>query len=152
MALFKATQVVNKAPVMTGDRASNNIVIFGDFAIPTGFATNDVVEMVPLPPGYVPTDIVVDNAALGTTMTFDCGFVSGEYDSPSQSRTCGAQFLAAQAGQTAGIKRLAVAGGTRQAPTTNTRGIGFAFTSVSTPTVGAVVRLTLTCRPQIDGV
>ena len=150
MALFKATQVVNKLPVMTGDRASDVIAIFGDFAIPTGFATNDVVEMVPLPAGYVPVDLTVDNAALGTTMTFDAGFLSGDFDATG-ARTCGAQFMTAQAGQTAGIKRMAVAGGSRQAPAANTRGIGFAFTSVSTPTVGAVVRMTLLCRPQIEG-
>lgn len=150
MALFKATQVVNKQQVMTADRASDAIVIFGDFAIPSGFATNDVVEMVPLPAGYVPVDIIMDNAALGTTMTCDVGLLSGNYDDTG-SRTCGAQFLAAQAGQTAGIKRMAVAGGGRVAPATNTRGIGFAFTSVSTPIVGAVVRLTLVCRPAVEG-
>jgi hypothetical protein len=151
MALFKATQVVNKQQVMVADRASDLIPIFGDFAIPAGFATNDVVEMVPLPAGYVPVDVIVDNAALGTTMTCDVGLLSGDFDSTG-ARTCGAQFMTAQAGQTAGIKRMAVAGGGRVAPTTNTRGIGFAFTSVSTPTVGAVVRLTLLCRPAVEGV
>ena len=80
MALFKSTQVTNKQQVMTADRASDPIVIFGDFAIPAGFATNDVVEMVPLPAGYVPVDITVDNAALGTTMTCDVGLLSGDFD------------------------------------------------------------------------
>jgi len=151
MALFKATQVVNKQQVMTADRASDVIVIFGDFTIPAGIASNDVVEMVPLPAGYVPVDVTVDNAALGTTMTCDVGLLSGDFDSTG-ARTCGAQFMAAQAGQTAGIKKLAVAGGTRIAPTANTRGIGFAFTTVATPTAGAVVRLTLQCRPAVEGV
>lgn len=151
MALFKATQVVNKLPVMTGDRASDVIAIVGDFTIPAGIATNDVVEMVPLPAGYVPVDVMVDNAALGTTMTFDAGVLSGDFDATG-ARTCGAQFMTGQAGQTAGIKRLAVAAGMRLAPTTNTRGLGFAFTSVSTPTAGAVVRMTLLCRPQVEGV
>lgn len=151
MALFKATQLVNKLPIMTGDRASDVIAIVGDFAIPTGFASADVVEMVPLPAGYVPVDITVDNAALGATMTFDTGVLSGDFDSTG-ARTCGAQFMAAQAGQTAGIKRLAVAGGGRLAPTTNNRGLGFVFSTVTTPTVGAVVRMTLLCRPQVEGV
>ena len=151
MALFKATQVVNKLPIMTGDRASDVIAIVGDFAIPAGFASADVVEMVPLPAGYVPVDVTVDNAALGTTMTFDAGVLSGDFDTGG-ARTCGAQFMAAQAGQTAGIKRLDVAAGARLAPTTNNRGLGFVFSTVSTPTVGAVVRMTLLCRPQVEGV
>lgn len=151
MALFKATQVVNKQQVMVADRASDLIPIFGDFTIPAGFATSDVVEMAPLPAGYVPVDLIVDNGALGTTMTFDAGLLSGDFDATG-ARTCGAQFMTAQAGQTAGIKRMAVAGGGRIAPTTNARGVGLAFTSVSSPTVGAVVRMTLLCRPAVEGV
>lgn len=151
MALFKSTQVTNKQQVMTADRASDAIVIFGDFVIPTGITTSDVVEMLPLPAGYVPVDITIDNAALGTTMTFDAGLLTGDFDSTG-ARTCGAQFMTAQAGQTAGIKRMAVAGGGRIAPTTNTRGVGLSFSSVSTPTVGAVLRMTMLCRPAVEGV
>ena len=151
MALWKATQVVNKLAVMTADRASDLTVSFGDFTIPAGFAANDVVEMVPLPAGYVPVDVTVDNPALGGTMTFDAGLLSGDYDSAG-ARTCGAQFMAAQAGQTAGIKRLAVAGGTRLAPTDNTRGVGVVFSAATTPTVGATFRMTLFCRPKVEGV
>lgn len=151
MALFKAAQVVAKAPIVTADRASEVIALNGDFVIPSGFATNDVVEMAALPRGYVPVDVIVDNAALGTTMTFNCGFLSGDYDGTSQARTCGAEFMSAQAGQTAGIKRMAVAGAGRIAATTNNRGVGFVFTSVSTPTVGSAVHLTLLARPAIEG-
>ena len=45
-----------------------------------------------------------------------------------------------------------VAGGGRIAPTTADRGIGFAFTTISGPTAGAKVRMTLVCRPQSEGV
>ena len=151
MALFKANQVVAKLPVMTGDRASNNIVIVGDFLVPTGFASGDVVEMVPLPGGYVLTDLIADHASLGTTVTSDFGILSGDFDSTG-ARTCGAQFAAAQALQTAGLKRAAAAGATRVAPTTNTRGIGFVASTVATPSVGAAIRFPMTCRPQIEGV
>ena len=53
MALFKATQVTNKVPVPSADSATEVIAIVGDFTIPTGFASNDVVEMGPLPAGYI---------------------------------------------------------------------------------------------------
>jgi hypothetical protein len=107
--------------------------------------------MGPLPAGYVPVDLIVDNAACGTTVTSDFGLLSGAYDSTG-ARTCGAQFAAAQALQTAGIKRMAAAGGGRVAPTTADRGWGFVASTVSTPTVGAAIRATLLVRPQSEGV
>ena len=151
MALFKATQVTNKVPVPSANSATEVIAIVGDFAIPTGFASNDVVEMGPLPAGYVPVDLIVDNAACGTTVTSDFGLLSGAYNSTG-ARTCAATFAAAQALQTAGIKRMAAAGGGRVAPTTADRGWGFVASTVSTPTVGAVLRATLLVRPQSEGV
>lgn len=151
MALFKATQVTNKVPVPSASSATELIYVVGDFTIPTGFASNDVVEMGALPAGYVPVDLIVDNAAGGTTVTSDFGILSGNYGDGG-TRTCGAQFASAQALQTAGIKRMAAAGGGRLAPTTNDRGWGFVATTVSVPTVGAAVRATLICRPQSEGV
>ena len=54
MALFKATQVVNKLPVPSANGAVDLVPVVGDFVIPAGFAANDVVEMGGLPDGYVP--------------------------------------------------------------------------------------------------
>lgn len=151
MALFKATQVVNKVPVPSAAGATEVVPIVGDFTIPTGFASNDVVEMGAIPAGYVPVDLIVDNASCGTTVTSDFGILTGDYNATG-ARTCGAQFAAAQALQTAGIKRMAAAGGGRVAPTTNDRGWGFVASTVATPTVGAVLRATLLVRPQSEGV
>lgn len=149
MALLKSRQVAQKLPVMTADRASDLIVSFGDYTVTGAEVSGDVVEMVPLPAGYVPVDLIVDNTALGATATTGVGILSGDFDSIAP-RTCGAQFMAAQAMQTAGIKRMAVAGGGRIAPTTNVRGIGFSLDTVATPTAGATVRLTLLCRPAVE--
>ena len=153
MALFKATQVVNKLPVPSANGAVDLIPVVGDFTIPTGFASGDVVEMGGLPDGYVPVDLIVDNEASGTTVTSDFGLLSGDFDATG-ARTCGAQFIAAAALQTAGIKRLAVAGGARIAPTVTGKGRGWGFvaSTVSVPTVGAKIRATLLVRPQSEGV
>lgn len=151
MALFKSIQVTNKLPVPSANAATDLIPVVGDFLIPAGFASGDVVEMGAIPAGYVPVDLIVDNAAGGTTVTSDFGILTGAYDSTG-ARTCGAQFAAAQALQTAGIKRMAAAGGGRVAPTTADRGWGFVASTVSTPTVGAAVRATLIVRPQSEGV
>lgn len=157
MALHKATQVANGLPVPNADRAIELIPIFGDFTVPaTGFASGDVVEMAPLPPGTVPVDLIVDPEDLGGTMTADVGILSGEYgkalDGSGNPRTCGAQFIPAADLGTAGIKRMSAAGAGRIAPSDTVRGVGFSFTTVTTPTPGAKVRLTLLCRPAIEGV
>lgn len=151
MALLKSKQVTNKLPVMTGDRASETIVVFGDYTLTGSEATSDVVEMVPLPAGYVPVDVIVDTEDLGTTVTANVGLLSGDFDATG-SRTCGATIMSAKALGTAGIYRADVQGFAWTAPASNTRGIGFALSSVSTPTAGAKVRMTLMARPAIEGV
>lgn len=162
MALLKSLQVTRGDPIPNANGAAEIVPIFGDFVVPAGLAANDVVEMCGLPAGYVPVDVIVDNASLGATVTGDVGILTGVYgaalDLAGAARDCGAQFIAAGAFQTAGIKRMAAAGGGRIAPAVDAgngviydRGVGFKFTTVTTPTVGAVVRFTLFCRPQISG-
>ena len=153
MALQKATQVVQKLTVPSANGATDPVPVVGDFTVPAGFASGDVVEMGALPDGYVPVDLIVDNEAMGATVTADFGLLSGDYDATG-ARTCGAQFIAAAALGTAGIKRLSAAGGARIAPTVTGKGRGWGFvaSTVTTPTVGSKIRATLLVRPQVEGV
>lgn len=152
MPLLRAIQVVNRLPIPTVDRATDAVPIVGDYTLTGAEATNDVVEMCPLPAGYVPVDVIVDTEDCGTTVTANVGVLSGNWLDPSNSRTCGAQFMSGKALGTAAVYRLDVVGGTRLTPTTNDRSLGLALTSVSTPTAGARVRMTVWARPQIEGV
>jgi len=162
MALHKSTQVKNRLPIPSASGANDLVPIFGDFTIPAGFASGDVVEFGGLPLNYVPVDLIVDHEDLGGTMTANFGLLSGEYDSNDGARTCGAQFISASDLSTAaGIKRMSAAGGGRLAPATEasviaggakTRGWGAVFSTVTTPTVGAKVRATLLVRPAAEGV
>jgi hypothetical protein len=127
------------------------VVAFADYVIVSGNATGDIIEMVGVPANYVPIDVTVDTQALGTTMTADVGWLSGTY-LDTGARTMTADFMTGKTFQTAGIYRNDVAGSQRQAPATNHRSIGIKFTSVSTPTAGNTVRLTVTYRPQNEGV
>lgn len=150
MATLQATQVVQRLPIPSAC-GYEEIHIFGDFTIPTGIAANDIVEMVGLPAGYVPTSVVVDCESLGGTMTAAVGLMSGTYGSNSASRTSGAEFMTGKAFGTAGVYSADVAGSHRIAPTTADRSIGIKFTTVTTPTVGAKVRLGLRARPALEG-
>lgn len=153
MALLRALQVVQNLPVPVVDRATDLLPVFADYTFTGAEATNDVIEMVPLPRGYVPVDGFADAEDAGTTVTANCGVLSGEYGSTDGARTCGAQFMSAKAFGTAGVYRFDVVGFSRLAPSSAAdRGLGFALTSVSTPTAGARLRLVVFCRPAIEGV
>lgn len=150
MALLKAVQVVNKMPVPSANGATDVVPIVGDYTIKTGDAAGDVIEMCPLPAGYVVVDHVLDNDSLAATSVGNVGVMSGNYNDTG-ARTVGAQFNSASNLATAGIKRPDVSGFTRIAPTTNDRSVGIVLTSLTTPVIGAKVRLTLFVRPQVEG-
>lgn len=150
MATHQSTQIASRQPIPSA-QAFEPIAIVGDYAIPAGITSSDVVEMVGLPAGYVPVDVIVDTASLGSTMTAKIGLLSGDYGSTA-TRTCGAEFMTGKAFGTAGIYRADVAGFGRIAPTDADRGVGLQFTTATTPTAGAVVRVTLIARPKAEGV
>lgn len=151
MATLLSTQVKNKVPVPSANSASEVIHLVGDYTLTGAEATGDELEMVILPAGYVVVDVIVDTADLGATVTGDVGLMSGT-PGDTAVRTCGAQFMAAKALGTAAIYRMDVTGAGRIAPTTADRGIGFALSTVTTPTAAAVVRMTVLARPQSEGV
>lgn len=157
MALFQSTQAAAGLPIPSADCATDTLPIFADFTVPTGFASGDVVEMLPLPAGYVLVDCITDTQSLGATCTSNVGLLSG-YWGDTGARTCGAQINSAKAFGTAGIYRADVAGFGRIAPATDAgsgvqanRSIGFVASTVATPTVGAVIRMTALVRPSING-
>lgn len=151
MALLKAVQITNKQPIPSADGARDVVPVIGDYTIKAGDAAGDVIEMCALPGGYVPVDAVVDNQSLAATSVGNVGIMSGNYGD-SGARTVGAEFNSAANFATAGIKRPDVAGFSRIAPTTNDRSVGIVLTSLTTPVVGARVRMTLFVRPQVEGV
>lgn len=152
--LRQSTQVARKDPVLSSD-GTGPIVIFGDIALPAGTVINDVLEMVPLPAGYVPVDVIVDaeDADSGAALVLNAGIISGDYGVADNARTCGAEFITGSTvGQAGGIARMAVSGGTRVAPTTGDRGIGLKVaTAAATLTAGANISMTLLARPAING-
>ncbi len=150
MALYKSKQITNRLPIPSASGANDVVPIFGDFTFPAGTLINDVIEMCPLPAGYVLVDAFADTDDLGGTITVDCGILSGNYGD-SGARTCGAEIMNDKAFGTVGIYRADVPGFSRIAPTTNDRSIGFALVADTTPTTDAKVRLTILVRPAIEG-
>lgn len=162
MAVLQAFQILARVPLINADGANDLVPMFGDFTVPAaGLAVNDVVEMVGVPATYVLVDLIIDHDKLGTTMTADVGYLSGNYGSTDQTRTCGLQFIAAaDMGVASGVKRPTSAGCTRIAPVKGSshlaqasgdRGVGFVVKSAAALTPGSVLRFTALYRPQIEG-
>lgn len=159
MANLKSVQATNASFVPTGNAggATDVIPLFGDYVTLAGLANGDIIEMCPLPHGYVLDDFILDMEQVDSngvpTMTVDVGVMSGAWGDGG-ARTCGAEFLSAStAGRTAGITRMTAVNGSKVAPSTTTRSIGLKVSAaIATLVVGAKIRLTALLRPQVEGV
>lgn len=141
---------------ITPSGAHDVVAVRADYALSAALVVNDIIEMLELPPGMVVVDVILDTADLdtGTTITLSVGILAGTVgDTTVANRTNGAQFIASSTiGQTGGIARLSVTGGTRVAPSDDRRSIGVSVPVA--PTTGATtgtVSLTVLYRPAIHG-
>lgn len=155
MAFYQSKQIVNNEPLVSGDGATEVISIIGDFTTVTGMVTGEIVEMVGLPAGYVPVDVLVAfDASAGAAFTTDCGVLSGDYASTAARTQGNEAFAANTAGQGAAALVRAVKPNLAQlAPADNNRGIGLKIVgTLTTLVVGTNIRMTLLARPARNGV
>lgn len=156
MANFQSNQAASRAPIPSGNTATDVVPVVATFVVPAGLANGDVIEMGALQAGYVPVDLIVafPDADTGTGITFDAGMLSGNW-LDSGARTIGAEFFAGDTtAQTGGIARMNKAAGAQLAPTTNDRSWGLKMShAVGTAlTAGGTITATLMARPKIEGV
>lgn len=158
MALLKSTQSTNGWPAMSASGANGCVPVFGDYALTGSEAQNDVIEMAPLPAGYVPVDLYVDAEDCGTTFTLDIGVLTGKWRAALDTdgvtaRVCGNQFANDKALGTAGVYRADAVGFSRIAPVDYDRAVGFKVdAAVAGLTAAAKIRLVMTVRPAVEGV
>ena len=155
MALKQAIQIANRYPPISAC-GYEAITIVGDYTIVAGgLALNDVIEMAILPAGYVPVGVklATEDIDTGTTLTLDCGVLSGTAGVLDNARTCGNEaFAASTIGQTGGVVNETKANILLLAPTDTDRSIGLKVAAAAAGLVaGAKVRLTVTARPKLHG-
>lgn len=157
MALRQATQVANKQPPMSAN-GTEDVTLVGDYVVEAGLALNDVVEMVILPAGYVPSDGVAyleDTDSNGApAITLDLGIISGGAGVVDNARVCGNEGFAADVtAKTGGVARVTKKDWGLIAPTNADRGLGFKVSAAAaTLTVGAKWRLNIPVRAARAGV
>jgi hypothetical protein len=155
--LRQATQVANKFPPMSA-AGTEDVTLVGDYTVEAGLVINDVVEMVILPAGYVPSDAAAyleDTDSNGApTITLDLGIITGVAGAVDNTRTCGNEgFLADVTAKTGGVARAAKKDWGLIAPANTDRGLGFKVSAAAaTLTVGAKWRLCVPVRAQRAGV
>lgn len=104
MAFVQSKQILAGVQIPSADDAYSTVAITAEYVTPTGgLASGDIIEMGPIPPGYIPVDLIVDTGILGANVTLDAGIASGEFGTlPTVARTLGSEFFtAAQAAATA---------------------------------------------------
>lgn len=154
MALKQSVQIANNYPTINAD-GYEPIVIFGDYTTVAGLAANDVIEMMPIPAGYVVTGVKLscDDLDTGAGITLDCGLVSGKVGLVDNARTCGNEaFAASTIGQSGGIQTENKVTLLNAAPSTADQSLGLKIgVAAAGLVVGAKIRLTAHARPALHG-
>lgn len=159
MSFKQSLQALNKVVVPSADQSGDTLSIFADYALNgVALAAGDIIEMLPLPAGYVPVDVIAASPDLDSggspAITLDVGLLSGAWGKNSASSTIGAEFISASTvGQAGGIARMSNAAGALLAPdVTQDRSVGIKVgTGPATGATTGTIRLTMLCRPQVDG-
>lgn len=69
------------------------VVCRASFTLTADLAVNDIIEMMPLPAGHVPVDIILDTDDLGTTGAVAVGLLNAAKDDLDTSASGGAAWL-----------------------------------------------------------
>lgn len=128
-----ATFTTTKTAASVQPRGDLDITsITGEFSIPAGFATSDVVQMVKLPKGALVQEVILSSSAgVGATANLSVGDTGNT-----------ARYVASTAFTAASLVRLGVHAG-HGFVTTADGTVDVTAVSIATPTVGTVIRLTV---------
>lgn len=156
--VFQSKSIANGAngyPAVTASGAHDLVAVTERYAVTSAIAIGDVFEMLELPPGYVPVDVILDTDDVdsGATLTLTVGILAGDVgDTTVANRTNGAQFIvASNVGQAGGVARANVKGFTGIAPSDSRRSIGITAAAAAAGLVAGTIRLTVLYRPAING-
>lgn len=134
-------------PPITPSRAGEVLAVRGECSLPDTLAANDIVELVPLPPGCVPVDAILDADDLDTggspSITLTAAIInSGATDIVANTNF----FTASTVAQAGGVARMDKATGPRIASSSSTRNVGLKVVAAAATKAAGKVGLTLFYR------
>lgn len=149
MALVQSAHATGKipTPVAVGCEL---VVCRAEFKLTADLALNDIIEMMPLPAGHVPVDLIVDFDAMGGTAAVAVGVLNaGKTDIDVTAASGGGNWSTGLSVAAAGALRADAAGLRAMsrvvADQANNRPLGIKITTDSTATT-ATIGLTLKYR------
>ena len=149
MSIFQSNAAKGTLPTAYPGFAGQAVTQRFAIQVPTNVAANDILEMLPIPPGCRSAEIIVDSDDLDTggapAITFDVGIMSGEFGSTDPARTCGAEFfLNSTLAQAGGVARPTLASAYRVAVSPTERSIGVKIKTVAQTPQAGTIGVTLT--------
>lgn len=142
MALQKTDHASGKFPTPVAS-GSETVVCRAEFKLSADLAANDIIQMMDLPAGHVPVDIIVDTDDLGTTGTVSVGLLTTDKTDLDTAASGGAAWLTGGDVATAAAGLRADSGGLRAmsrcaASNTANRAIGIKIATDTTATTGTI--------------
>jgi hypothetical protein len=147
MTILQSNAAKGILPIPYPGFAGQAVAVRHTIVVPANVAANDILEVLPIPPGCRPVELIVDSDDLDTAaaITFDVGVMSGEFGSTDPARTCGAEFfLNSTLGQAGGVARPTLASAYRVASSPTERSIGIKIKTVAGTPVAGTIGVTLT--------
>lgn len=159
MAFRRSTQSASRVPALSADGAGDALTIMAEYVVTAATANTDIIEMLALPAGTVPSRVTLamDDIDSANTVTVDVGLMNGQYlaplDDAGSARTCGAEFFSGDTtGRAGGVAVSSVKAGHMLAPSLSDRSIGIKITAAMTAIVGAKIRLYVEAVPVPPGI
>lgn len=149
MALFQSEWATRQRNTATADCAGEEVAQLFEFAVPAAaLAAGDIIELGILPAYNSASDAILVCDAVGASLAFDVGIMSGEVGDKVSVRTCGAElFAAAPTGAAGGVLRTTLPSAFTIASEERDRSVGVKITAPTGAQVaGAKIRLMLKYR------
>lgn len=127
--------------------AGHVVAVRAAFTVPSDIEAGDIVELLALPSGCDPVDVIFDSDPLDPVdgeMVWDIGLMSGSFGDKAAIRTCGVEFFDGTAtSQAGGVARTTEKNAFRIGRSGFTRSIGAKLVTAAGQPVPGVIGLTL---------
>lgn len=124
MAIKQSLWALGRKQAPVSREARGVVVERFTFTVDEDLAQNDIIELAVLPAYHFPVDAVLVTGAMGASVTFDIGLMSGAVGDPSGSRTCGDELFDGLDVASAKVSRPTAAAAFAVQPANQDRSIG----------------------------